>query len=135
MSGRWYTVKIEDTTASPVKVNVDGETMLVEVEELPGNVPPAKSQKLASKAPSSAAPLPQTGASVPDMLIRAPMAGRVMSVDVSVGSTVTKGQDLCVIEAMKMEQSIRSPRDGVVKVVHVTPMQQLATNDPMIDLE
>jgi biotin carboxyl carrier protein len=135
VSGRWYTVKIEDINVSPVTVNVDGETMLVEVEELPGTASPAKNPKLASKAPSSAVRSPQTEASVSDTLIRAPMAGRVMSVDVSVGSPVTKGQDLCVIEAMKMEQSIRSPRDGVVKVVHVTPMQQLATNDPMIDLE
>ena len=44
----------------------------------------------------------------------APMPGRVVSVAVSVGDTVTKGQILVVLEAMKMEQSLTAPTDGVI---------------------
>jgi biotin carboxyl carrier protein len=36
---------------------------------------------------------------------------------------------------MKMEQSIRSPRDGVVKTVHVQPLDSVNANDPLIELE
>ena len=43
--------------------------------------------------------------------------------------------EVCVVEAMKMEQSIRAPRDGVVKEIHVQPLDTVNTNDPLIDLE
>lgn len=44
----------------------------------------------------------------------APMTGRIVVVDVAVGDTVSKGQQTVVIEAMKMEQPLLAPRDGVV---------------------
>jgi 3-methylcrotonyl-CoA carboxylase alpha subunit len=47
-------------------------------------------------------------------LLVAPMPGRVISVLVQTGDDVTKGQALLVIEAMKMEHSIRAPSDGTV---------------------
>ncbi len=40
-----------------------------------------------------------------------------------------------MVEAMKMEQSIRAPRDGVVKMVHVQPLDSVSANDPLIELE
>ena len=40
-----------------------------------------------------------------------------------------------VVEAMKMEQSIRSLQDGVVKTVHVQPMDSVSADDPLIELE
>ncbi len=45
------------------------------------------------------------------------MPGKVVFIDTAVGSAVTKGQRLLVIEAMKMENDVKSPRDGVVKAV------------------
>ena len=42
---------------------------------------------------------------------------------------------MCVVEAMKMEQSIRAYRDGVIKTVHVQPMDSVKANDPLIELE
>jgi 3-methylcrotonyl-CoA carboxylase alpha subunit len=46
------------------------------------------------------------------------MPGRIVKIFVSPGATVTKGQPLLVMEAMKMEHTIHSPRDGVVQRVH-----------------
>ena len=43
--------------------------------------------------------------------------------------------EVCVVEAMKMEQSIRAPRSGVVKVIHVQPLDSVNANDPLIELE
>ena len=49
-----------------------------------------------------------------DGRIRAPMPGRVVVVKAEAGQSVSAGQELLVMEAMKMELSIRSPRDGIV---------------------
>jgi biotin carboxyl carrier protein len=51
------------------------------------------------------------------------------------GDEVAAGDEVCVVEAMKMEQSIRAPRAGKVKGVHVTPMQQVGMRAPLIELE
>jgi biotin carboxyl carrier protein len=63
------------------------------------------------------------------------MPGRVISVLVGPGDRVSQGDEVCVVEAMKMEQSIRATRDGVVKTVHVQPMDPVKANDPLIELE
>jgi biotin carboxyl carrier protein len=49
----------------------------------------------------------------------APMPGKVLSVDVSIKDLVTEGQALLVLEAMKMENVIRSPREGVIAKIEV----------------
>ena len=51
--------------------------------------------------------------------IKAPMGGRVIEVNVKAGDTFTKGKTLLVYEAMKMENDVTAPRDGVVKRVFV----------------
>ena len=48
-----------------------------------------------------------------------PMPGRVVSVDVSPGDKVVIGQELVVVEAMKMQNLLRSERNGIVKSVKV----------------
>lgn len=59
----------------------------------------------------------------------------MISIMVRPGDQVTAGQEVCVVEAMKMEQSIRAHRDGVVKEIMVQPMDTVRTNDPLIELE
>ncbi len=49
-----------------------------------------------------------------DGTILSPMPGRIIAVDVTQGQTVTKGQKLLTLEAMKMEHSLTAPFDGVV---------------------
>jgi biotin carboxyl carrier protein len=63
------------------------------------------------------------------------MPGRVISILVRPGDRVSEGDEVCVVEAMKMEQSIRATRDGVVKAVHVKPTDPVKANDPLIELE
>jgi propionyl-CoA carboxylase alpha chain len=63
------------------------------------------------------------------------MPGRVISVRVRPGDRVAAGDEVCVLEAMKMEQSIRATRDGVVKAVHVQPMDPVKANNPLVELE
>ena len=63
------------------------------------------------------------------------MPGRVISIMVRPGASVSAGDELCVLEAMKMEQSIRAARDGVVKAIHVQPMDSVSANDLLMELE
>ncbi len=51
--------------------------------------------------------------------VKTPMAGSVIRVSVAVGQAVKKGDELMVIEAMKMEQPIVAPADGTVKAINV----------------
>ena len=130
----WYTVEVGELTQSPVQVTVEGETFLVEVEGLPAQ-PPVRPRRGRTQTPGTPRPTRGSAGSAPDNIIVSPLAGRVISILVRPGERVSAGQEVCVVEAMKMEQSIRATRDGVVKEVLVQPMDPVRTNDPLIELE
>jgi len=52
-----------------------------------------------------------------------------------VGETVAKGQVLLVLEAMKMENSLRVERDAVVAALHASPGETLDVDQPIIEFE
>ncbi|MEX0285975.1 MAG: biotin carboxylase N-terminal domain-containing protein [Paracoccaceae bacterium] len=66
--------------------------------------------------------------------IAAPMPGLVLEMKVAAGDSVTKGQTLAILEAMKMQHQITAGIDGTVEAVHVSAGQQLATGDVMIEI-
>jgi biotin carboxyl carrier protein len=63
------------------------------------------------------------------------MPGRVSAVKVAPGQAVTKGQELLVIEAMKMENALRAPRDGRVKHVRVRLGEMVGPGLVLVELE
>ena len=65
-------------------------------------------------------------------LVRAPMVGKVLGVRVQSGDTVAKGQELLVIEAMKMENKIVSPAAGVVKEVNCAAGDQTKIGQKLV---
>ena len=67
--------------------------------------------------------------------VTAPMPGQVRAVNVSEGDTVTKGQTLLVLEAMKMEIRVHAPRDGVVKKLLVKQGQTVEREQILIEVE
>ena len=131
---RWYTVEVEDLSASPIRVMVDGEAFYVEVEgrQRPRSAPRKATTRTSRTAPTQAGrPAPP----VSDKIIRSPMPGRIVAVTVRPGDSVSAGQEVCVVEAMKMEQSIRATTAGVVKAVHTKPMEQVGADEPLVELE
>ena len=119
-----YTVEVGDVSRSPVEVNVDGQTFYVDVDAPSAEAvqPPTRRGR---RPPSRIAPpaLPRVGSSAPafdpsDKILRAPMPGRVIAIRVRPGDRVAAGDEVCVVEAMKMEHSIRSPADAAVAAVH-----------------
>src|SRR5215210_1324690 len=59
--------------------------------------------------------------------VMSPMQGTVLAVEVSEGETVTAGQVLCIVEAMKMENEVHAHRDGVVRELSVAAGQPVTT--------
>jgi len=70
-----------------------------------------------------------------DGVIKAPMHGRVLEVDVAVGDRVAAGQRLAVIEAMKMEHTLRAPFAGTVRQVPVGAGQQVVEGAEIMVIE
>jgi len=63
------------------------------------------------------------------------MPGKILSVAVKVGDSVSSGDELCVIEAMKMHQSIRFSSTGTVARLHIEANSQVSTGDLLVELE
>lgn len=70
-----------------------------------------------------------TGAEV---MIRAPMPGQIVRVPVEEGQEVKKGDTLVILESMKMENELKSPRDGVVHRVNVAPGDTVEQNKVLV---
>ena len=64
-----------------------------------------------------------------------PMPGLLVSIDVDVGQEVKAGQELAVIEAMKMENILRAERDGAIKTLHADPGESLAVDQAILEFE
>ena len=88
------------------RVTVNGTVYEVELEEITGAAPTA--EKPAAPAPAPAAPAGE------GERITSPVPGTILAVNVTPGQSVRKGDVLMVLEAMKMENEIMCPRDGVV---------------------
>jgi biotin carboxyl carrier protein len=121
IGGVTYEVEVGDLSRSPVSVEVNGQPLTVDWERV-AQAPAAAAPSPAPPPVSAPAPAParQPAAVAADAnAVVAPMPGKVLAVRVKPGDSVAYGQELCLLEAMKMEQSIRSPRDGVIASVSV----------------
>ena len=152
VKGNWHTVEVDESQRKPFQVTVDGEAMQVEVEmgteAEPTLEPELQPQVSASKAnrPAVAGPMPSvveppgsggtTAITQGDQkLIRSPMPGRIVSVSVNVLDEVTQGTEICVLETMKMEQSIQALQPGIIRAVFITPGQNVSVGEPLIKFE
>lgn len=129
-------------------INVNGKSYEVEVEEIKDGVAaapaaqprPAAAPVAAPAAPKAApapAPAPKAApAAVPAgaSTVNAPMPGTILSINVKAGDAVKKGQVLCILEAMKMENEIMSGVDGTVASVAVSQGDSVSTGQVLIAL-
>lgn len=67
-----------------------------------------------------------------ELEVKAPMPGRVLDVVVKEGGRISKGDNVVVLEAMKMENVIKSPRDGTVKNICVVKEEAVEKNQVLI---
>ena len=114
------------------RVTVNGVAYDVVVEELGAGVAPVVASAPAP-APAPAAPAAPKGSSGATA-VKAPMPGTLIKVNVKVGDAVKKGDVLCVLEAMKMENDIMAPSDGVVASVEAAQGSSVATDAVLVTL-
>ncbi len=139
---RWFTVEVEDLVGNPVRVLVDGDPVDVDLEgltarnerpSLTGPQPAEAYPASARGANPNAKTTPLTPTATKTFL--SPMPGVILSVSVKIGDQVVTGDDVCVLEAMKMQQVLRADWTGVVRAIHVEPGQQVLDGDPIAELE
>ena len=120
-------------------IKVNGKAYEGEVEEIGGSqavyTAPAAAP-VAASAPAQAAPAAPAAAPVVagSASVNAPMPGTINAVKVKVGDSVSKGQVLVVLEAMKMENEIMAEADGTVASVAVSQGQTVNTGDVLVTL-
>ena len=99
-------------------------------KEAPAAAPVAAPAPAAAPAPVAA----PAAAPVAGEAVKAPMPGNILKVNVAAGQSVTAGQVLCVLEAMKMENEIMAPRAGSVAQVLVQKGATVNTDDVLVVL-
>lgn len=67
--------------------------------------------------------------------IKAPMPGLIVAIHVQPGQSVTKGDIVLILEAMKMENIIKAPGDGTVKAVRVAPRENVEKNQVLVEFD
>lgn len=132
-----FTVKIDGKTYQielpridrdkPFPVKVEDATFKAEVK-----TPTAKST-LTAFEPTPMTLVMKTGLTKQAVEggITAPMTGKILSVKVKKGDRVKAGQILCILEAMKMENEIATPKDGVVQEVYASEGSSVSEGEPL----
>lgn len=129
------------------KITIDGKTYLVEMEEIGGTpaaaaptpapaAAPTPAAETPAPAPAAPTPAPATpaAASGEGEVVTAPMPGTVTKVLVKSGDAVTENQPLMILEAMKMENEIVSPKAGTVGDIIATLNQSVNSGDGLISI-
>lgn len=112
-----------------MQVQVDYRPFTLEYEGRLGGGPPPRPS--GSAPPRSAVP----AAGAVKGAVRAQIAGRVLSVRVQPGQAVSAGDVLLILEAMKMENEIKSPSDGIVKEVLVADGARVNEGETLVVVE
>jgi biotin carboxyl carrier protein len=68
-------------------------------------------------------------------LIKSPMPGKILKIDLKSGQSVRAGQTICVIEAMKMEYSLKAPFEGKIKEINKKAGDQVFLDEKVMLLE
>lgn len=122
-----------------LKVTVNGVAYDVQVEEVGASSAPSVAAAApaapAAPAPTAPAAAPKAAAPAGAETIKAPMPGTILNILVKPGQKVAKGETLLILEAMKMENEIVSPRDAVVAGVSVNKGESVDSGTPLVSLQ
>ncbi len=142
IGGRLRIVSLDWQPGRPVvRAEVDGEALTLQAEplregwklirggvEIEALVRTARAAELAHRMPEKTPP-------DTSRLVLSPMPGLIVAIRVRAGEAVKAGQELCVLEAMKMENVLRAERDGTVAEIKVAPRDTVAADQVLLTLE
>jgi len=130
---------LSDPLQEQVQVEVDGVAFTAEVKDLSPNQEPgaeAADPVGSSVAAGVPAAIPSPGAQTTPSAgssVTAPLPGVIKSVSVRSGQQVSSGDELLVIEAMKMDNIIRASRDGTVETIYASEGHQVAYGERLLE--
>lgn len=127
-----YSVKILAQEDNTIDIEVNGTSYSVVMKE---EIKTVKTPTLVRSAPRAAMEPAKISASSGTTKIDAPIPGVILSLNVKVGDVIKMNDQLLVLEAMKMENSIVSEKSGTISAVHVKVGQQVLQGEVMIELE
>lgn len=136
INGNDYRVVIKGMEGARADVEVNGKPYEVAVGEEPKAKQSTVAAPAAVSAPAvqaSAAPAAQPAAA--GGTIKSPLPGVIMDIRVAVGDTVSVGQCLMVLEAMKMENNVDSDKAGTVREIRVATGDSVLEGDVLIVIE
>ena len=122
----WYFVEILDIDSNPAKVLVDGVPVDVKIHEKP------KVQKTENISQKNE---PENNLHSSKKQFKSPMPGTIISFAIKEGDTIITGDEVCILEAMKMQQSLKAELSGIVKKINFQSGAQVATDDILVELE
>lgn len=113
-----------------------GEAMLIDEYEAYAPAPaaaPVVAAPVAAAAPAAApAPAPAAAPLAAGEVVKSPMPGNILKINVAQGQAVKEGDVLIVLEAMKMENEIVAPKSGSVAQIAVSKGQVVETGTPLV---
>lgn len=115
INGKDYAVEIGEANGKMLSVNVNGAPYEVELDAAPAAAPVAAPAAVTAAPAEAPVAAPPTGGA---KVIKSPLPGIIISIDVKEGQAVRRGQKVAVIEAMKMENDILAESDGTVTAIH-----------------
>ena len=136
INGNKYEVAIGEIVENVATLTVNGEEFKVEMEREaePEKKKPVVRAASAAAEPASAAPA--SGAAVNKAnAVKAPLPGVITEILVEVGQTVEAGQNVIVLEAMKMANNLQAEKSGKVTAICVQVGQSVMEDDALVVIE
>ena len=115
-------------------ITVNGSAYDVTVEELDANAEAPAATPAAPKVSKPAAAPKAPAGTQGGVKVEAPMPGTVVDVKVKVGDKVEEGDDIAIVEAMKMENSIPAPCAGTIASVNVSKGDSVNTGTVIVTI-
>ncbi len=119
INSKWFSVNIDSIETDPVIAYIDGEKFEVSLDNIDLN----KNEKNTSSYSVSE-----------KQEFFSPLPGVIVSILVSEGDEVRSGTELCVIETMKIQQTLRSSYDGIVTQINVKESDQIKTGESLLEI-
>lgn len=132
---RFLEVEVGSLHTCPVVAVVDGQRFEVwpDVASVPPAAAPVPASSPAAALKPALGPGPAPAARSDTKAVHAPIPGVIISIAVRPGDRVEVGQELCVLEAMKMKNSIRAPRAGEIVTINVAAGDHVKHHDLLFE--
>lgn len=131
IDGHKFTTTVNELEGNMAEVTVNGTSFKVQIEK---DQPAAAAPRPSAHQVVSAAQQATAPAAGGVQVVKSPLPGSIIKVNVKVGDTVKVGDELLTMESMKMENSVKSEFAGVVKAVYAEPGKNVMQEDKLVEI-